>query len=154
MLHLISCNDLYTDDEDVSDPFVQITCGKSAMKSKRMNNNLNPEFNETFRIPWDTHCPIVLEVMDYDGSNETQPLGDLTIDVEALDFSDGNVIKFKNKKLQNRTKQKQMHWNQKKKRLKSAMATFADIPCCLCGVPIQPNPANMCATCLNAEVDF
>lgn len=27
------------------------------------------------------------------------------------------------------------------------------IPCCECGTPIEPNPANMCVPCLRARVD-
>lgn len=28
------------------------------------------------------------------------------------------------------------------------------IPCCECGTPIEPNPANMCVPCLRARVDI
>lgn len=32
--------------------------------------------------------------------------------------------------------------------------TAAMIPCCLCGVAIAPNPANMCANCIRNQVDI
>ncbi|VFQ66065.1 unnamed protein product [Cuscuta campestris] len=32
--------------------------------------------------------------------------------------------------------------------------TNGDVPCCKCGVPIQPNDFNMCARCLRSEVDI
>lgn len=32
--------------------------------------------------------------------------------------------------------------------------TLAQIPCCLCGVLITPNPSNMCANCLHIQDDF
>lgn len=32
--------------------------------------------------------------------------------------------------------------------------TIGNIPCCKCGVPIVPNGANMCVTCLRSEVDI
>ncbi|VFQ74352.1 unnamed protein product [Cuscuta campestris] len=32
--------------------------------------------------------------------------------------------------------------------------TIGNVPCCKCGVPIQPNAVNMCARCLRSEVDI
>ncbi|OHT05102.1 60S ribosomal export protein nmd3 [Tritrichomonas foetus] len=32
--------------------------------------------------------------------------------------------------------------------------TVAQIPCCICGVKIDPNPSNMCAVCLRSKEDF
>eukprot|EP00744_Colponema_vietnamica_P008788 GILI01012531.1.p1 GENE.GILI01012531.1~~GILI01012531.1.p1 ORF type:complete len:509 (-),score=136.37 GILI01012531.1:78-1604(-) len=31
---------------------------------------------------------------------------------------------------------------------------FANILCCMCGASIQPNPSNMCVTCLRGQVDI
>ncbi|GMH34161.1 hypothetical protein BSKO_01995 [Bryopsis sp. KO-2023] len=31
--------------------------------------------------------------------------------------------------------------------------TLGNILCCLCGVPIQPNPSNMCVNCITSQVD-
>ena len=33
-------------------------------------------------------------------------------------------------------------------------STPAMIPCCICGVPIEPNPSSMCLTCLRQQADF
>ncbi|OHT16745.1 NMD3 family protein [Tritrichomonas foetus] len=33
-------------------------------------------------------------------------------------------------------------------------ATTALIPCCICGVPIEPNPSSMCLDCLRQQADF
>lgn len=32
--------------------------------------------------------------------------------------------------------------------------TVAKVPCCICGVPIEPNPSNMCIACLRSRVDI
>ncbi|KAH0806394.1 60S ribosomal export protein nmd3 [Histomonas meleagridis] len=33
-------------------------------------------------------------------------------------------------------------------------STVAMIPCCICGVPIEPNPSNMCLACLRTQSNF
>ena len=33
---------------DCSDPYVEVGCGRASFKTKVVDNNLNPEFNETF----------------------------------------------------------------------------------------------------------
>ena len=33
-------------------------------------------------------------------------------------------------------------------------STVALIPCCICGVPIEPNPSNMCLDCLRTHCNF
>uniref|UniRef100_A0AAY4E939 60S ribosomal export protein NMD3 n=1 Tax=Denticeps clupeoides TaxID=299321 RepID=A0AAY4E939_9TELE len=35
-----------------------------------------------------------------------------------------------------------------------ATSTHGNILCCTCGVPVQPNPANMCVSCLRSQVDI
>ncbi|KAI4299641.1 hypothetical protein L6164_033077 [Bauhinia variegata] len=31
---------------------------------------------------------------------------------------------------------------------------FGDVLCCKCGIPVQPNAANMCFKCLGSEIDI
>ena len=32
--------------------------------------------------------------------------------------------------------------------------TIAYVPCCICGIPIEPNPSNMCIDCLRSRCNF
>jgi nonsense-mediated mRNA decay protein 3 len=32
--------------------------------------------------------------------------------------------------------------------------TVVKVPCCICGIPIEPNPSNMCLDCLRHKVNF
>lgn len=58
-----SCNDLVNADSGdggLSDPYVTLQLGEhgTIAKTKRINNNLNPVFNEQHKIAWNGEDPL------------------------------------------------------------------------------------------------
>ena len=110
IVKLVSCSDLVCADNakgsGSSDPFVVLTVAKASFESKRLQNALNPVYNETFEIPWDGINPLFLKVWDDDVSKSDDTLGDLTIPVGDFDFSTKKVLKIEEKPLQHVSKGK------------------------------------------------
>lgn len=53
----------------LSDPYVIARVGRQVHKTKTIDNNLNPDFNETFMFSWDGLSPLHLAVFDADSMN-------------------------------------------------------------------------------------
>ena len=47
-----------------SDPYVIIYCGDEMQKSKIIDNNLNPRWNQSFQFSWDSLSKLHIQVMD------------------------------------------------------------------------------------------
>jgi Ca2+-dependent lipid-binding protein len=70
---------------DCSDPYVELSCGKTSQKTKVINNNLNPEFNETFEFSVSPMDQILtIKVWDYDSVKSDDLLGTLEIPLFKL----------------------------------------------------------------------
>ncbi|KAK9091590.1 hypothetical protein Sjap_024767 [Stephania japonica] len=86
-----------------SDPYVVITLGKQKLKTHRVENNLNPEWNEELTLCIEDPCiPVKLEVYDYDTLTFDDNMGEAEIDIQPLienvrmeqeNFADGTIIK-------------------------------------------------------------
>ncbi|KAK9115263.1 hypothetical protein Syun_022060 [Stephania yunnanensis] len=86
-----------------SDPYVVITLGKQKLKTHRVENSLNPEWNEELTLCIEDPCmPVKLEVYDYDTLTFDDNMGGAEIDIRPLievvkmeleNFADGTIIK-------------------------------------------------------------
>ena len=65
---LISAKSLINVDMfSVSDPYVVLTLGSSVIRSRCIDNNLNPVWNETYILPWrEGDKNLIIQVFDYD----------------------------------------------------------------------------------------
>lgn len=50
----------------LSDPFVVCTLGRQQQKTKVIDNNLNPVWNQMLLLSWDGISPLHLQVIDKD----------------------------------------------------------------------------------------
>jgi len=69
------------------------------MKSKCQKNSLNPIFNECIQLPWDQKSLMKVHVDGYDEQKFIKSLGEVHLDLSLIDFSNGQIKKFKNVKL-------------------------------------------------------
>jgi stromal membrane-associated protein len=70
-IKLVSCTNLVNADVvGYSDPYVTMNLGKQTLKSKTINNNLNPVFNEMIIFSWDGKAPLYIQVIDKDVTND------------------------------------------------------------------------------------
>ena len=102
---LVSCSNLENKDKGKngkSDPFVIISILDKSVESKHVLNDLNPIFNDLFELEWDGISPLMINVWDEDFSKENDHLGDLSISLATLDFSNDKKIKI-NRLLENAT---------------------------------------------------
>uniref|UniRef100_A0A1J3H3R5 Putative ADP-ribosylation factor GTPase-activating protein AGD11 n=1 Tax=Noccaea caerulescens TaxID=107243 RepID=A0A1J3H3R5_NOCCA len=86
-----------------SDPFVVITMGPEKVKTRGVENNCNPEWNDEVTLAiTDPNEPVILEVYDEDTFTSHDKMGDAEIDIKPfLEFqkmgfqqlSDGTEIK-------------------------------------------------------------
>jgi len=96
VVNLISCKNLVNADwsisgTDVSDPYVVFTLGRQSITSKKINDDLNPVFNETLMLSWDGRSSLHVQVMDRDQFKTDDPLGDVSIDVKTLLLPSSNT---------------------------------------------------------------
>jgi hypothetical protein len=68
-----------------SDPFVEISYGKSKCKTKTIKKNLNPQWNETFDFDvLDVSAPLFFHVFDWDMLTSKDPMGKAIITLTSL----------------------------------------------------------------------
>ncbi|KAF8083453.1 hypothetical protein N665_0772s0022 [Sinapis alba] len=94
---------LVSRDSQSSDPFVIITMGSQTLKTSRVENNCNPEWNDELTLAFNDHNqPVNLEVYDKDTFTSHDKMGDAEIDVrpflesQAMDLeelADGTEVK-------------------------------------------------------------
>ncbi|XP_031271278.1 protein C2-DOMAIN ABA-RELATED 10 [Pistacia vera] len=73
---------LVVSDTFSSDPYVVITQGKQKLKTKVVNNNCNPVWNEDLTLPIrDTNIPVHLTVFDKDTFTGDDKMGEAIIDI-------------------------------------------------------------------------
>jgi len=108
VIQIFECKKLVNTDTDegkggLSDPLVQLQVGDCVVRSKRKRNTLDPVYNEEFRLHWDGSCPLKIQVLDYDGPEQFEPMGDLHLELVKFDFGKLNekTIKINDRKLQN-----------------------------------------------------
>ncbi|DAZ94365.1 TPA: hypothetical protein N0F65_001099 [Lagenidium giganteum] len=67
-----------------SDPYVVFRLGEQSITSKRVDNTLNPKWNQKLMLSWDGTSPLVAEVYDYNKISADRFMGAVIIDGEAL----------------------------------------------------------------------
>ena len=69
-----------------SDPYAMLVIGAQTFRTKTVNNNLNPEWNETFEAFVDNHEGQALEVRVYDEdtSSKDSKIGSLEMDIAGV----------------------------------------------------------------------
>lgn len=76
---------LVSRDSQSSDPFVVITMGPQTLKTSRVENNCNPEWNDELTLAFnDYNQPVNLEVYDKDTFTSHDKMGDAEIDVRPF----------------------------------------------------------------------
>lgn len=71
-----------------SDPYVKFKSdGKQIYKSKTVQKNLNPQWNEKFCVPIeDITVPLILKVLDFDRVGNDDPMGRAVVDLAAIEI--------------------------------------------------------------------
>ena len=70
---------------DCSDPYVEVICGKNSQKTRVVDNDLNPEFNECFEFSISPPDEVlVVKIWDYDAVKSDDLLGTLEIPLYKL----------------------------------------------------------------------
>jgi stromal membrane-associated protein len=59
----------------LSDPYVVFSLGRQSVRSKVIDNNLNPVWNETLMLSWDGRSALLAEVFDKDLTSDDGTLG-------------------------------------------------------------------------------
>lgn len=110
IVNLKRCSDLVCADtakgSGSSDPFVIMTVAKTSIESKRLQNDLNPVYNEIHEIPWDGISPLFIQIYDDDISKSDDPLGDLILPVGDFDFVTKKILKIEDRPLDHTSKGK------------------------------------------------
>ena len=72
-----------------SDPYVKFSiAGKQHYKSRTIQKNLNPLWNEKFQLPVeDPYKAVALNVFDYDRGMNDDPMGAAVIDPSTLELN-------------------------------------------------------------------
>ena len=102
------CANLMNSDAEISgksDPFIRLWTGENEesrvyAQSRRIDNDLNPEFNEKHSLPWDGSSRLFFQVWDDDVHKSDESLGELAIPLTGFDFSKGNILKLVDEPLQ------------------------------------------------------
>jgi len=93
LVKLIGCAELEKADFlGKSDPYVLLTTGLQTVKSKMIQNTLNPKFDETLMLSWDGSSPLIVQVMDHDKFKKHDPIGSLTISLAEDENLAGSII--------------------------------------------------------------
>ncbi|KAH1089914.1 hypothetical protein J1N35_017171 [Gossypium stocksii] len=89
-------------DVRTSDPYVVVRMGTQRLKTKVINKDINPVWNEDLTLPiTDPGVPIKLTVFDYDTFSMDDEMGDAEFNIEAFvqalrmdyaDFPDGTIL--------------------------------------------------------------
>ena len=71
-----------------SDPYVKFkTDGKQIYKSRTVQKNLNPQWNEKFCVPIeDITVPLIVKVLDFDRVGNDDPMGRAVVDLAAIEI--------------------------------------------------------------------
>lgn len=68
-----------------SDPYVVVKMGKQKLKTRVINKNVNPEWNEDLTLSvQDPNLPIKLTVYDHDTFSMDDKMGDAVFDIKAF----------------------------------------------------------------------
>ncbi len=69
---------------------MELSCGKVTQKTKVVNNNLNPEFNETFEFSVSpTDQVLNIKIWDYDSVKSDDLLG--TVEIPLFKLKAGEI---------------------------------------------------------------
>lgn len=84
---------------DLSDPFVVIKCGSQEFKTRVIDDNLNPVWNETFQFNVDFTSDsqdqyFTVSCFDKNTFAKDAPLGDAKIFIPYLSFAPGKVTPY------------------------------------------------------------
>ncbi|KAL5004431.1 hypothetical protein ScPMuIL_017887 [Solemya velum] len=79
-----------------SDPYVKFKIGnKQYYKSRTVNKNLNPQWEEKFVIPIeDVYRPVQVKVYDYDRGRQDDNMGSAELDLTTLELSNTTDVKL------------------------------------------------------------
>lgn len=67
-----------------SDPYVTFRLGEQSISSKRVDNSVNPQWNQQLLLSWDGTSPLEIELYDYNKVNADRPMGAFAISAEQL----------------------------------------------------------------------
>ncbi|ETI35739.1 hypothetical protein F441_17827 [Phytophthora nicotianae CJ01A1] len=67
-----------------SDPYVTFRLGEQTISSKRVDNSVNPQWNQQLMLSWDGTSPLEIELYDYNKVNADRPMGAFVISAEQL----------------------------------------------------------------------
>lgn len=88
-----------------SDPYCKLIAGDQTFQTQVINNNLNPEWNETFKFKsFQNPSKLRLEVYDYDKATDDDIIGYNEYDLNQLFIDNGNGNVNGNKKRRNKSK--------------------------------------------------
>ena len=94
VLHYCTFKGIATDNLNIvlisgtSDPYVKFkTDGKQIYKSRTVQKNLNPQWNEKFCVPIeDITVPLIVKVLDFDRVGNDDPMGRAVVDLAAIEI--------------------------------------------------------------------
>ncbi|KAF1315101.1 Gtpase-activating protein, partial [Globisporangium splendens] len=66
------------------DPYVTFHLGEQSITSTRINNNVNPHWNQTLMLSWDGTSPLIAEVFDHNKISSDRAMGRAVIDAPSL----------------------------------------------------------------------
>ncbi|KAG7398680.1 hypothetical protein PHYBOEH_010630 [Phytophthora boehmeriae] len=67
-----------------SDPYVTFRLGEQSINSKRVDNSVNPQWNQQLMLSWDGTSPLEVEFYDYNKVSNDRPMGAFAIRAEQL----------------------------------------------------------------------
>lgn len=67
-----------------SDPYVTFRLGEQSISSKRVDNSVNPQWNQQLMLSWDGTSPLEIELYDYNKVNADRPMGAFVISAGQL----------------------------------------------------------------------
>lgn len=67
-----------------SDPYVTFRLGEQSISSKRVDNSVNPQWNQQLMLSWDGTSPLEVEFYDYNKVSPDRPMGAFAVRAEQL----------------------------------------------------------------------
>ncbi|KAG7378897.1 hypothetical protein PHYPSEUDO_009329 [Phytophthora pseudosyringae] len=67
-----------------SDPYVTFRLGEQSISCKRVDNSVNPQWNQQLMLSWDGTSPLEIELYDYNKVNADRPMGAFAISGDQL----------------------------------------------------------------------
>ncbi|RLN45270.1 hypothetical protein BBJ29_003984 [Phytophthora kernoviae] len=67
-----------------SDPYVTFRLGEQSINSKRVDNSVNPQWNQQLMLSWDGTSPLEVEFYDYNKVSPDRPMGAFAVRAEQL----------------------------------------------------------------------